>query len=656
MRWFLDRPIGTKLLLAFVLVAAGAATAGFESWRTLGRMTDADKILYGSMTAPLAEIGRAAKQFQRVRVSVRDMVFNSDGTDKLAQHELTIADLTADIDTTLRNFERTIVSSAMKGLAAELLVARREFLPVRDRVIALAKAGQRDSAVALLNGPMFAASKKLEDAFEIIQAEKVRDAAALAAKNEADAARSTIVVLMIVTLSVLLAIVAGMILARLIGQPLRDMAEAARRLAVGDLRPITPVDRADETGALSKAFVQMIDAQQALATAAGRLSQGDLRVTVQARSAEDTLGASFVQLHGVLGGLIAESTRLAAAATEGRLDTRGDVRQFEGAFRELVQGINHTLDAVITPVQEASAVLQRLADRDLTVRVKGDYQGDHAQIKHALNSAIVALNDALSNVAASTSQIASAADQIATTSQTLAQGSSEEAASIEETSASLQELGSAADRNAASARSAQSLATQARETTQAGVHEMQQLSTAVSAIGSAAHETAKIVKTIDEIAFQTNLLALNAAVEAARAGDAGKGFAVVAEEVRSLAIRSADAARQTAALIEQSVTRAAAGTQITRQVETRLAQIDEQVAGVFDAVGEISVASDSQREGVNQVNVAMSQMNAVTQSVAASAEESSSASEELAGQAQMLASLVGEFRLVGETKRGRRAA
>ncbi|GAB1344247.1 HAMP domain-containing methyl-accepting chemotaxis protein [Gemmatimonas sp.] len=656
MRWFLDRPIGTKLLLAFVLVSACSAAAGVEAWLTLRSMAAADRVLYENMTAPLAQIGFVGKQFQRIRVNVRDAVFNTTSQEQFGQRDLTIANLTSDLDTTLIRFEKTIVSAEMRAMADELMTARQRFLPMRDSVLALARTGNREAAMAVLNGELFARSKALEDVLDRIQQEKVRDAGQLAAVNERNARRATIILVIILSVSGVLSVLAGLLLAKLIGAPLRDMADAARRLSVGDLRPVTSVDRRDETGLLSQAFAQMIAAQQALAAVAERLSRGDLSVQVAPRCDEDVLGHSMVQLRASLAGLIDESTRLSAAATAGALNTRGDAARFDGAFGELVQGINHTLDAVIQPVQEAAAVLQQLAARDLTARVRGSYQGDHAQIKDALNSAIDSLNAALSNVSASTSQIANAADQIAATSQSLAQGASEQAASLEETTASMHELGGAADRNAVSARSVQSLATDARSTTQSGVEEMRSLTVAVDAIADSSHQTAKIVRTIDEIAFQTNLLALNAAVEAARAGDAGRGFAVVAEEVRSLAIRSAEAARQTSELIEQSVQRAGVGADITKRVAEHLAAIDQQVSEVYTAVASITSASEGQREGVNQVNVAMSQMNMVTQSVAASAEEASSASEELASQSQMLAELVGEFRLLEETRRVLRVA
>lgn len=656
MQWFLDRSIGTKLLLAFLIAASISAATGVTSILALRQMAAADDVLYKNMTVPLAQIGQAGKQFQRVRVSIRDLIFDSETPEKVAEREVSLTALATEIDSSLASFSATIITPDMRALFVALTTARSEFIPVRDEIRALVREGKHAAAVTVLNEKLYDKSKAVEAAFEAIQQAKVVNAKGLADGNRATSTRSTYLVSVLVAFTVLFGIAAGIVLARMIGRPLKDMAEEALRIAQGDLQHRERLTQKDETGMLSVAFGDMVRSQQEFAQAAARLAQGDLLVAVQARGERDELGQAMVRLRQTLQSLISETTRLASAATAGQLSTRGAAEHFEGGFREVVGGINSTLDAVVKPIQEAAAVLQRLADRDLTVMVEGSYQGDHAQIKDALNGAILALRDALGGVVSSTAQIASAADQIATTSQSLAQGSSEQAASLEETSASLEELGGAAQRNAADAKSAQDMAGRARAAMTVGVSEMQELSRAVSDISVSASQTAQIVKTIDMISFQTNLLALNAAVEAARAGDAGKGFAVVAEEVRALALRSAEAARQTAALIEQSVSRASRGAEITRQVETRMAEIDKHVAGVHESVGNIVMASEGQRQGVNEVNVAMQQMNQVTQSVAASAEESSSASEELAGQSQMLASLVGEFKLEAEPLRRRKAA
>ena len=240
-------------------------------------------------------------------------------------------------------------------------------------------------------------------------------------------------------------------------------------------------------------------------------------------------------------------------------------------------------------------------------------------------------------------QTASASSQVSSASQSLAQGASEQAASLEETSSSLEEISSMTRKNADTAQQAALLAEEAHRTATAGNQSMQRMSAAINTIQKSAQETAKIIKVIDEIAFQTNLLALNAAVEAARAGEAGKGFAVVAEEVRNLAMRSAEAAKNTSAMIEESVGNARGGVAMAEDVAKSLGAIMTANDKVNALIAEIAAASREQSTGIEQVNTSVTQMDKVTQANAAAAEESAAASEELNSQAEQLRSCVGEL-------------
>jgi methyl-accepting chemotaxis protein len=242
-------------------------------------------------------------------------------------------------------------------------------------------------------------------------------------------------------------------------------------------------------------------------------------------------------------------------------------------------------------------------------------------------------------------QVTSAASQISSGSQSLSHSASEQASSIEETASSLQELSSMARQNVANAKEGKALVESANAATEQGTQMMNELNESIGKIKASADATAKIIKTIDEIAFQTNLLALNAAVEAARAGDAGKGFAVVAEEVRNLAIRSAEAAKNTANLIEGSVKNAVEGVAGNQKMLVRLSEIGSQVKKVTEVMAEIAAASEQQNDGINQINKAIEQMNQVTQAVAANAEESASAAEELNSQSMEMQNMVLGFRI-----------
>ncbi len=240
-------------------------------------------------------------------------------------------------------------------------------------------------------------------------------------------------------------------------------------------------------------------------------------------------------------------------------------------------------------------------------------------------------------------QISSAASQVASSSQSLAQGASEQAASLEETSSSTQEITSMTRKNAENSKSAaEVMATVDREVKE-GNHTLELMVVSMQDINASSDKIAKIIKVIDEIAFQTNILALNAAVEAARAGEAGMGFAVVADEVRNLAQRSAQAAKDTSALIEESINTSRDGSAKLEQVAGVIRAITESSTKVKTLVDEVNIGSQEQARGIEQISKAVAQMDQVTQGTAASAEESASASEELSAQAQALNQIVGEL-------------
>ncbi|MBL9126242.1 MAG: hypothetical protein JNL97_01285, partial [Verrucomicrobiales bacterium] len=254
-------------------------------------------------------------------------------------------------------------------------------------------------------------------------------------------------------------------------------------------------------------------------------------------------------------------------------------------------------------------------------------------LTRSITKPIKAVAEALS---AGAEQTAAAAGQVSSASQCLAEGASEQAASLEETSSSLEEMASMTRRNAENAGKVKDLGSQARHAGDQGVHDMEKMTAAMQAIKASSDEVAKIIKTIDEIAFQTNILALNAAVEAARAGEAGMGFAVVADEVRNLAQRAAQSAKETAAKIEDAVQKSALGAEISGKVAASLEEIVGKARQVDELAGEVAAASREQSQGIDQVNSAVTQMDKVTQSNAASAEESASAAEELNAQAEHL--------------------
>ena len=382
-------------------------------------------------------------------------------------------------------------------------------------------------------------------------------------------------------------------------------------------------------------------------------SEGDFTATLPKFPGKAAIANQIMDsVKNNLQAVVDETVLLVKAAVNGELSKRGNIEKFKGGFRQIIGGINETLDAIVEPLRETAGCLEKMAEGNLAISMNGEYKGDYALMKSSMNRTVNSINEILSHVNIAADQVNTGARQVSDASQSLSQTATESASSLEEIGASMQEINSQTKQNAENAAQANGLVVKARTAAEAGNQRMRDMQSAMSEINDASRNVAKIIKAIDEIAFQTNLLALNAAVEAARAGKHGKGFTVVAEEVRNLAQRSAKAAKETAEMIESSIKKADAGSKIADETAKALGEIVAGVTKVTDLVGEIAAASKDQEKGVAQVNTGLSQVDRVTQQNTATAEEAAAASEELSSQALELQGMLQRFKLKDDAHQG----
>lgn len=448
---------------------------------------------------------------------------------------------------------------------------------------------------------------------------------------------------------------------------------------------------------LADSVIQVREQLLSIQSAAVKISEGDISELdhfrdIGRRSENDNMIPAFIRMMENLNMLIGDVTGIAEAAADGNLSLRGDPEKYSGEYRHILESINNLISCVDEPVSNITDAMSSIADCKLSVRIDGnynggfktlvdsvnttvttidnlvkeicevltrfaqgdmnieqltDYRGDFRPISDAINDILNSMNGLIGDIGEMAEQVSAGSAQVSVGSQALSQGTTEQASAIEELSATINEISGKTKLNAENAQKTNLLVTQVKDNASDGGRQMDEMLDSMTKISESTANISKIIRLIDDIAFQTNILALNAAVEAARAGEYGRGFAVVADEVRRLAEKSAEAAKDTSALIEATVEKVGTGREIAVNTSKSFQNIVGGVEEVSKLITEISGSSTQQATGIAEVDKGINQIAKVVQSNSATSEQSAAASQELSGQATTLKENISHFKLRG---------
>ena len=695
MEFFRNLSIARKLAVAFTLTTL--AMGGFAVVRLNQATAQLQQVSARDMPA-VQYLERMRADLAEIRIAELSQLSHLHEPAFVAEYNQRIADQRQKLAEHRKQYEALPADTTQQGLYAEMGKTLDAYFSAHSLMEKAINEGQFELAQSISNDQSRISRRDLFDAVEKLSSHVASVLDKEVANANAAQARSTTAIIVCMLLLGLLSAVLGVVIVRAIVRPVNDALRAADDVANGRLDSSIDSSRKDEVGALLASMQRVQNQLKAVIGAQNEMvrehDQGAIsfridesrfpgeygrmvrevntlvaqHIGVKMRAVEvmrhyargdlsvdmDRLpGEKFVITQAMdstkasLSAINNEIKRLANAAAAGDFSQRGDADQFEHDFRDMVGGVNSLMETTEVNLGHLSKLLQAVAQGDLTQRMEGEFHGVFARMRDDGNATVDQLGGIVSGIQAASGSISLSASEIATGNDDLSRRTEQQAANLEETAASMEELTSTVRQNAEHARQADQLARGAAEVAAQGGSVVGQVVTTMSAIEASSKKIADIISVIDGIAFQTNILALNAAVEAARAGDQGRGFAVVASEVRTLAQRSAAAAKEIKGLIDSSVDKVAEGSQLVRNAGTTMDDIVASVQRVTTIMADISAASQEQSTGIDQVNQTVMQMDESTQQNAALVEEATAAARSMEDQAQQLSAAVAQFRLAG---------
>ncbi|MFD1744799.1 methyl-accepting chemotaxis protein [Rhizobium helianthi] len=527
---------------------------------------------------------------------------------------------------TVLNAWQPLVPASQKAAFDAMMVRAKEFRSFRSETVRLAKAEGPAAANKQGNNE---ANRNNRKAFQgEIDAIVNADLAELTqVKN--DIADLGNMLVMLVGGVTLVGVSAGAgvgiyIGSRSLSRPITGLTESMKQLASGDYTAQIPcLGRADEIGDMAAA----VEVFKSNGLEVNRMNAEESANRAKSDALQNRMASVM------------------AAAANGDFSSRINKDFGDPALDRFARNVDQLLEAVDTGLNRTGAVLKRLAQGDLTETMTGDFRGAFAELQRNVNEAILGLRRTMSEVHVATSSISQNSQELRIAADDLSRRTEQQAAALEQTSAALEEITAVVQTSTVRAQEASEMVSEAKQSAAQSATVVRDAIAAMGRIEQASHEISQIINVIDEIAFQTNLLALNAGVEAARAGEAGKGFAVVAQEVRELAQRSANAAKDIKTLITKSGEEVAGGVKLVQKTGTSLGEIETRVLSINDHIHSIATASREQATGLQEVNTAVNQMDQVTQKNAAMVEETSAATHKLSQETSTLFSLLSHFQL-----------
>ncbi len=391
MNWFYNMKISKKLLLSFCIVAVIAGFIGYEGISSIRALDAADTKLFEKATVPMGQLQKISVAFQRVRVNMRDAFITND-PDVLDKKEKRVEEMLSIVEEQSKLFETTLLTEEGRRSLNEFNVKFKENYEIVIKIIDLCKKNKKAEAEILMNGDAYVTATKTDELLTKIVDLKLAAAKEISDQNTLDSNSAITLMTIFIVIGVLIAIGFGIFISKIIGRPINILAEVAEKVAVGDVDVNVEQKTTDEIGNLMGMFKKMIDSIKDQVKIADKIANGESNIDVKVRSEKDVLGLSFKKVVATIEDLVSESVLLSKAAVEGKLSTRGNTEKFKGGYKQIVQGVNETLDAVIGPLNVAAEYVDRISKGDIPNKITDNYKGDFNEIKNNLNVAIDAVN------------------------------------------------------------------------------------------------------------------------------------------------------------------------------------------------------------------------------------------------------------------------